>query len=617
MPKLLDFGIAKILEADRPSETTLFRMITPDSASPEQIRGEPVTTSTDVYALGVLLYRLLTKRSPYRLTSTSETELIQAICDQQPTPPSAIVPAIDPDLDHVVLTALRKEPERRYTGADGLSDDLQRYLEGRPVSATPDSRLYRARKFVARHRVGVAAVAALVLTVLIGSMSTLWQARVAERERARAERQFLAVRTLATSVLGELHDAVNGLAGSTGARELLLRRATEYLDGLSREAGQDAALRRELADGYRRLAQVQGTSGMSNVGDRQAAITSYRKALAVLQPLADATGEPGDRLRLAGTYVSLAGLERDRDTRTTLNRQALALLEGLPPDARETPEAVNARVRVWHAIGRLELDGKQYANAKVSFENEVAAAEAAIKLSPDSATAIRNLSLAQQQLGTTLEMLGRVDDAIACYRRALALDQERVQRLGGTADARLDLSFSYGAVGTALLTKGDVAGAREHYRQAIELRQAVLLEDPENDWARKGLALGAQRMAFVQGRGGDLEDAVQWLERGLEIFRQRAAAHPERDRPWVDLATAIFESATEGVLWLEAPAVPPGTRLRVARQLDGLLEDLAQLRARWARERRATALPPPDDDLQRLRERVRRLLPTSASRTAP
>ena len=121
--------------------------------------------------------------------------------------------------------------------------------------------------------------------------------------------------------------------------------------------------------------------------------------------------------------------------------------------------------------------------------------------------------------------------------------------------------------------------------RAIELRQAVLLEDPENDWARKGLALGAQRMAFVQGRGGDLEDAVQWLERGLE-FPSAAAAHPERDRPWVDLATAIFESATEGVLWLEAPAVPPGTRLRVARQLDGLLEDLAQLRARWARERR-------------------------------
>ena len=128
--------------------------------------------------------------------------------------------------------------------------------------------------------------------------------------------------------------------------------------------------------------------------------------------------------------------------RTTLNRQALALLEELPAAARETVEAINARVRVWHAMGRIELDGKHYANAKVSFENEVAAAEAAIKLSPDSATAIRNLALAQQQLGTTLEMLGRVDDAIACYRRALALDEERVQRLGGTADARLDLSFS-------------------------------------------------------------------------------------------------------------------------------------------------------------------------------
>ena len=199
------------------------------------------------------------------------------------------------------------------------------------MPATPDSRLYRARKFAARNRVGVAAAAALVLAVVIGLGCRQWQM---PRRRARTQSGAAGVqcreeaRDVGARRAARCRERV---AGSTAASELLIRRATQYLDGLSREAGQDAALRRELADGYRRLAQVQGTSGMSNVGDRQAAITSYRKALAVLQPLADATGEPGDRLRLAGTYVSLAGLERDRDTRTTLNPRRWRCSRGCHP----------------------------------------------------------------------------------------------------------------------------------------------------------------------------------------------------------------------------------------------------------------------------------------------
>src|SRR5262249_50875677 len=145
--------------------------------------------------------------------------------------------------------------------------------------------------------------ATLVLAIAGGSAATAWQARIAQQERARAERQFQAVRTLASSVLGELHDSVRTLAGSTGTRELLLRRATEYLDGLAREAGTDVDLRRELAAGYRRLAEVQGNPGQSNVGDPEASQISSRKAMALLEPLAANPGDPRDRLMLARTYV--------------------------------------------------------------------------------------------------------------------------------------------------------------------------------------------------------------------------------------------------------------------------------------------------------------------------
>ena len=145
---------------------TLFRVLTPESASPEQLRGETITTATDIYGLGMLLYGLLTGTSPYRVSTTSETELVRAICEEPPEPPSAAPRgdsgigakhAIDRDLDRIVLMALRKEPERRYGTAEQLAGDVRLYLEGRPIIAAPDDVLYRTRKFVARNRVAVAA----------------------------------------------------------------------------------------------------------------------------------------------------------------------------------------------------------------------------------------------------------------------------------------------------------------------------------------------------------------------------------------------------------------------------------------------------------------------------
>jgi non-specific serine/threonine protein kinase/serine/threonine-protein kinase len=615
VPKLLDFGIAKMLEAGRAADATAFRMITPESASPEQIRGDPITTACDVYALGVLLYRLLTKQGPYRLKSASENELIQAVCEQVPAAPSTIAPSIDADLNRIVMKALRKEPERRYDSVDHFSADLERYLEGRPILAAPDSRRYRMRKFVARHRLSVAVTAALTVAVAGGSAATAWQARVARQERARAERQFQAVRTLATSVLGEIHDAVGSLQGSTAARELLLRRATEYLDGLSREAGQDVALRRELAAGYLRLAQVEGEVGTSNMGNVEAAMTSYRKAIALLEPLAVSPGESRDRLTLARTYARFAANAPDATIRQPYNQRALALLDALPAAERASSQARMTAVTIWYHVANERLDARDYQAAKDGFRKMAEDAEADLELAPGD-NAYRNLSIAFKKLGTCAELLMQLDEAMAYYTKALAVDRDLAGRAPGSAESRVDLSYSYAQVGSILMRKGDLEAAREQYRQALELARAAVQSEPLDDRALVSLAEAYERLAKLEGLAGAVGRALDLQEARLKVLRDRAGAHPDRDQPWKDFAAALFDAATRGDELIESHPLPPASRRHFAVRIGAMLEDLAGIRARWTREHRQAPLAPSDDDLQQARERTRRLS-ASALHPAP
>ncbi len=246
-PRLLDFGIATLVTTDEtdPSPTRTGAPMTPEYASPEQLRGEHVTTASDVYALGVLLYELLSGERPHDLSSKRTDEAIRHVLETDPARPSVIAAKrgqpllakrLAGDLDAIVMMALRKEPERRYGSAEALSDDLARFQEGRPVVAQGEAASYRARKFVRRHRLGVAAATAIVLTLAGGLAATAWQARVAERarheadsQRVRAERRFSDVRRLANSFLFEFHDAIAPLPGSTPARRLLVTKALEYL----------------------------------------------------------------------------------------------------------------------------------------------------------------------------------------------------------------------------------------------------------------------------------------------------------------------------------------------------------------------------------------------------
>ncbi|MGC9952509.1 MAG: serine/threonine-protein kinase, partial [Bryobacteraceae bacterium] len=252
-PMLLDFGIAKLLDPaamgiSAQMALTRQQAFTPDYASPEQLRGEPVTTTTDIYALGVLLYELLTGHSPYRAIPATMADWMRSVCEEDAEAPSTVIRRIteipanedtpaetltpekvsqcregDPqalhrrlrgDLDAIVLKALRKDARDRYGSVDQLAADIRRHLAGLTVLARRNTTAYVARKFLRRHKLGVAAAALVLLTLAAGLASTLWESRVAAR-------RFEDVRRLAHSFLFDVHDSIQDLPGSTPARALI------------------------------------------------------------------------------------------------------------------------------------------------------------------------------------------------------------------------------------------------------------------------------------------------------------------------------------------------------------------------------------------------------------
>ena len=348
-PKLLDFGIAKILDPEQEGDptVTLVRLMTPEYASPEQVRGEPVTTATDVYSLGVVLYGLLTGQRPYRATSRTPHEIAEAVLNTEPEKPSAVADPklrrrFEGDLDNIVLKALRKEPERRYASVEQLSEDIRRHLEGLPVSARPDTLRYRSGKFVRRHKAPVIAAGVAMLALLGGMAATLREAYIASQERQRAEQRFNDVRRLANShAVRSTRCHPEPARRHAGAQNPGGARRCEYLDKLAQQAKGDLSLQRELAAAYEKVGSVQGGFRAANLGDIRGALASYRKALNIRESIAAA--EPGnleaqrELFRTHGYLSDTLLAAGDRAGAIEQSRKMLAIAERL---AAANPESL-------------------------------------------------------------------------------------------------------------------------------------------------------------------------------------------------------------------------------------------------------------------------------------
>jgi non-specific serine/threonine protein kinase/serine/threonine-protein kinase len=549
--KLLDFGIAKLLDPSGDAEPTATALVplTPEYASPEQVRGEAVTTSADVYSLGVVLYELLTGRRPYALRQRHPSALLRVICEEEPERPSTAAGRggegeqappetrqrrrreLSGDLDGIVLMALRKEPARRYSSVEQMAEDVRSHLEGRPVRARPDTFAYRAGKFVRRHRVGVASAAVVALSVAGGITATLWQAHVARRERARAERRFQDVRHLASAFLFEFHDAVERLPGSTPARQLVVRKGLEYLDRLAAEAGGDLSLQRELASAYLKVGDVQGRPAAPNLGDVAGAARSYEQALAIRRALA--ARDPADlglRLELAEAHARLGeALAQSRRIVPAVeqHRRAAELageaLAAEPSSARASLLAAGEDIE----LGQLLARTGDHAGAKERLDaglRRVEALAAGAEGDPERTLAVARLLTA---LSSGLRSTQQTPRALETLRRALSLLEGLAREHRDSAAYRRQLGRGHQVLGDALSFSGAMREAMAHYQQALALFDTLSRQDPANAEARRDLATSYLRLGMVlRNTAPRQKGALEHYREGLAIAQSLAAADP-------------------------------------------------------------------------------------------
>ena len=485
LPKLVDFGIAKLLSGTADAGATAMPFMTPEYASPQQVRGASVTTATDVYSLGVVLYELLSGRLPYRFKSRVPHEVAQAICEQDPERPSTTRrKRLHADLDNIVLMAMRKEPERRYGTAQQFAEDIRRHLEGRPVRARHDTFSYRASKFIRRQKVAVGAAALIALTLLVGIIATAWQARVARAERARSERRFNEVRQLANSFVFEVHDAVVNLPGSTTARSLIVQRGLKYLDSLARDASGDRGLQRELATAYEKLGAVQYTPSVAHLGDLPGALESHRKAAALREALVASDPSNLDyRRELLDSYwyiATLLGAQGDIRRELEMIREQLPVRQQLA--AAEKTEFVDRYnlAATYVYIGSLLMQMGDVEGALDNQKEALRIREAVAAQDPNSARARRALTISYEYLGLATDAAGDTKGALELQQRGLEMRESLVAADPLNIDLRLMLNESHRYVGDMLFKLGDVEQAAEHYRKQLALSQEMAEADPAN-----------------------------------------------------------------------------------------------------------------------------------------
>jgi len=417
-PKLLDFGIAKILAAATDQTRTQERLLTPDYASPEQVRGEAQSTATDVYSLGAVLYRLLTGQSPHAFSQRTAEGIEAAICRTDPMPARRLNPELPADLDFILRKALRKEPEERYSSVEALAGDIRSFLEWRPIRARSGNTWYRARKFARRYWMPVSAAAVVIFSLAAGLY-------VAERQRAIAEGRVAQLRQLSRQLL----QFERQMDPETGGNDLKLHdhivaTSIQYLESLRPEALRDKQLALEIGAGYLNIARIQGVPEWNQMGQYRDAEKSLSKAAEMANTVLAADSNNREALwqaaNVAHDRAVIAYTERRPEEVIAWSPKAEEGFDRLAKMGNLTRHEINAATYIYGDLAEVHI-------ALHRFQDAARYARLAIDYSRSTSTVPGPRAQAFNMLAGALTYLGDLKGAQEAVRQARQL-WEQLQR---------------------------------------------------------------------------------------------------------------------------------------------------------------------------------------------
>lgn len=515
-PKLLDFGIAKLLSPDWAESTeeatiTQLRILTPEYASPEHIRGETTSTSSDIYSLGIILYELLTGKRPFEFSGLTPNRILEKLLTAEPVKPSRacetgrntlpqsdvtknesiswndsrVASELRGDLDNIILKAIQPEIELRYSSVFELSEDIRRYLSGLPVKATANSTGYRLKKFIKRNRAMAIGSTLAAASLIVGTGLSLWQYSVANEERRKAESRFHEVRGLANTIIFDHYERIKSLPGATEARAKLISDALGYLDKLSEESSGDIQLQRELVAAYKRLAEVQGSvDEAGNLGENDASMTNYLKALSLQESIvSDALSTIDDRRTYGNLLLDVSLLldrENDVSQQNELINRGFSIFEDL---LNENPDRRQARADMARALwfkatfirGKGDNDGAiELFNRTIQIYDELLAEY------PGEPKYRRNQALTWKNLGSVYFLQSNFAAALESYKKALVADAELAAAAENDVSAQMDLSFSHISIARAYFKLNDPSKAFEEFSKGVKIQERLHNQDPKN-----------------------------------------------------------------------------------------------------------------------------------------
>ena len=576
--KLIDFGTSKplepqlVLKDDTPTLSG-FRMMTPDYASPEQLQGEQLTTATDVYSLGVLLFELLTGSRPYTLRGLSPAAAERALLNLGSRKPSSAPDLsgrrrkeLAGDLDKIVTTAMNHKPAHRYRSVQHLEEDLDRYLQGKPIAARNASLVYTLRKLVQRNKTVFSAAVAMIVLLSVSFLIYSSQSR-------KADRRVNQVRTLAGSAISDLTDKLQHSSASTKTQAALFHSALNYLDELRRSTGNDPRLLIELSKAYVRVGDLEGSPFVANLGNSGTAVASYQKAW---QAASEAHARlPGDdstvalieaNQRLGGIEAFLGNLQEARENYQRGLFLAQAFWQRKPYD----PARKRLLARDYAGMGDVDLRSLDPDQALNSMS-------AAFHIFGDTPTGDedhdRMLIGLYLDRARTFNELGRQSQALEDSRKAITLAETLAQKYPYSVQARRSLFLAYQEAvlplaGRDALNVGNSEQAQIYARKALAIAQMLAGLDSGNVQAQYDLAIAYTEMGD-SFRLTNLEMAGAWYRKSISLTKKLAPLYGAGARHWL----AIMDEALAEVLEKKQQAPE---RLRLLLEANQIRQEFAE-----------------------------------------